>query len=116
MNYNIIERMKEANKRPVIELDEGHNFTVNSSVPAVLRIQEIQEISKRQKENGGEYNEVDGVYDIIAVALGKEAVEYIKSQEYTFAALTLIIEAIMAAINNSTLEEVEEQNKQAPSK
>lgn len=111
MNYNIIERMKEANKRPVIELDEGHNFTVNSSVPAVLK---IQEISKKQKENGEEYNEVDGVYDIIAVALGKKAVEYIKSQEYTFAAVTLIVEAIMAAINNSTLEEVEEQNKQSP--
>lgn len=112
MIYNIIDRMKEANKKPIITIDEEHNFTVNSSVPAVLK---IQEISKKQKDNGEEYNEVDGVYDIIAVALGKEAVEYIKSQEYTFVALTLIVEAIMAAINNSTLEEVEEQNKQTPS-
>ncbi len=111
MNYDIIDRMKEANKKPEIQLDEEHTFKVNSSVPAVLK---IQEISKKQKGNE-EYSEVDGVYDIIAVALGKEAVEYIKSQEYTFAALTLITEAIMAAINNLTLEEMEEQNKQAPS-
>lgn len=112
MNYNIIDRMKEANKKPEIQLDEEHTFKVNSSVPAVLK---IQEISKKQKGNEG-YSEIDGVYDIIAVALGKEAVEYIKSQEeYTFAALTLIVEAIMAALNNSALEEVEEQNKQAPS-
>ena len=112
MNYNIIDRMKEANKKPVISIDEEHDFIVNSSVPAVLK---IQDISKKQKDNK-EYSEVDGVYDIIAVALGKEAVDYVKSQDYTFAALTLIVEAIMAAINNSTLEEVEEQNKQAPSK
>lgn len=111
MNYNIIDRMKEANKKPEIQLDEEHTFKVNSSVPAVLK---IQEISKKQKNNGEEYNEVDGIYDIIAVALGKKAVNYIKTQEYTLAALTLIVEAIMAAINNSTLEEVEEQNKQAP--
>lgn len=112
MNYNIIDRMKEANKKPEIQIDEEHTFKVNSSVPAVLK---IQEISKKQKGNEG-YSEIDGVYDIIAVALGKEAVDYVKSQDYTFAALTLIVEAIMAAINNSTLEEVEEQNKQAPSK
>lgn len=112
MDYNIIDRMKEANKKPVISIDNEHDFTVNSSVPAVLK---IQDISKKQKDNE-KYSEVDGVYDIIAVALGKEAVEYIKSQDYTFAALTLIVEAIMAAINNSTLEELEEQNNQSPSK
>lgn len=111
MNYDIIDRMKEANKKPEIQLDEEHTFKVNSSTSAVLM---IQSIAKKQKDNEN-YSEIDGVYDIIAVALGKEAVEYIKSQEYTFAALTIIVEAIMAAINNSTLEEVEEQNKQAPS-
>lgn len=113
MNYNIIERMKKANEKHKIQIDENHQYSINSSVPAVLKLEEIAK-HKGKKEDD---NVINDIYDMIGVTLGKEALDYIKSQEYTMSALVLITEAISAAVNDMTLEEMQEKQKSnTPSK
>lgn len=44
---------------------------------------------------------------MIGVALGKDAVDYVKEQEYSAEALGIVAEAITAAIGNESLEDLE---------
>lgn len=103
--YNLIERLRCKNERPVITIDEEHKYTVNTAKTNVLLV--LHEIKQSEKKDDYEdsYNLSD---TIIKMTLGKKALEYINSLNPTNAYLTTLVNAIMAAINDTDLEDEEE--------
>lgn len=97
--YNIVERLMKENKRPTIQIDETHEYKINTSKNAVLMIKCISE-----DENLDEFERVD---QVIKYALGQEALDYINSLDLTFTALMTIFNVIMAGIGGVDLEEME---------
>lgn len=95
--YNIIERLKAKNERPHIILDEGHDYKINTSKTNVLGI--IAVTSKAEKKDDPEAD-MKMIDKVIEMALGKEALEYISSQDYTVAVYQDILDVIMAAISD----------------
>lgn len=95
--YDIAARLADKNKRSEVILDAEHSYKVNTSKEAVLFI-----IATTEDEKMKEFDKMD---KIISLALGKEALDYINEQDYQMAARTLIIEAIIAAIQDMDLEE-----------
>lgn len=98
--YNIVERLKSENKRPTIQIDENHEYKINTSKNAALLIKCIS-----QDENLDDFDRID---KIIECALGGEALEYINSLDLTMNALTTVINVIMAGISGVDLEEMDE--------
>ncbi len=101
--YNLIERLRNRNERPMVVLDEDHKFKINTSKTNVLCI--MAYVKKREKNNGNNAgddpeNDIKLTDKVIEMALGKEAYEYIESQNYTLAVIQDIIEVIMAAIGD----------------
>lgn len=58
-----------------------------------------------------ELSEIEGMDKIIKVALGEKAYKYIESLELTFPSYAVIVNLIMAAIGDVSLEEIEEEIK-----
>ena len=103
--YDIVEKLREKNKRPTIKVDETHEFTINTSKNTAIFLQATAQDEK--------LNEDKKMQTMIESALGKEALTYIESLDLSMDAYSLIIEAIMAAIANMDLEYVEkEANKE----
>ena len=116
MKYDLISRLDKANEKHVITLAEGKDFKVNTSAPAVLQIQAIVKAKPKDGEDETEKS-INDLYDMIGVGLGKEAKEYVIEQKYSPQALSIVTEAITAAIGNETLEDLEKaQEEKTPSK
>ena len=60
--------------------------------------------------------ENERIEGIIIIGLGKEAFEYIESLDLSMTNYNLIISAIMAAIGDVEIEEIEEESKKAKKK
>ncbi len=101
--YDIAERMRVVNEKPVVKIDEDHSYKINTGKSAVLYINAVS----RDKEK----DEFEMMDDIIKVALGQEAFDYITEQDMPMASIALIVNVIMAAIADVSLEEVEETEK-----
>lgn len=101
--YNIADRIARGNQKPTLVLDEGHEYAINTGKSIALKLQAISE------ENKDSLEEID---DVIKLALGSEAHEYIESQEYTFVVYKEIMNTIVAAFSDKDLEEVEEEEKE----
>lgn len=97
--YDIAERMRNGNEKPIVKIDEEHSYKINTSKSAVLFIKAVSQDKKKD-----DFEKLD---EIIKIALGKEAAEYINSQDLTIANLLLVTEVIMAAISDISLEESE---------
>lgn len=93
--YDVIERLKRRNEKPVIILDEEHKFPINTKKTNVLCMMAC--IKKQEKSEDPEAD-IKMTDKIIEMALGKEAAEYIDEQDYSFAVISDIIDIIMAAI------------------
>lgn len=106
--YDIISRLENGNQKPVVKIDADHQFKINNSKAAAFRI-----IALSEDENIKEDERLEG---IIKIGLGKEPFEYIESLELSMSSYALIINAIMAAIGDVDLEEVEEEAKKAKKK
>lgn len=106
MKYDLINRLNKENEKSTIALDKEHEYKINNSAAAVIQ---IQALAKQNKDSND--NDVEMLYKIIGVGLGKEAIDYIKEQNYSIAALSTVTEAISAAIANQTLEEFEKDLK-----
>jgi hypothetical protein len=106
--YDIISRLENGNQKPVVKIDADHEFKINNSKAAAFRIMALSE-----DENIKEDERLEG---IIKIGLGKEPFEYIESLELSMSSYALIINAIMAAIGDVDLEEVEEEAKKAKKK
>ena len=98
--YDVISRLENGNQKPKIRIDNDHEFTINNSKAAALKI-----MAETEKGN------IESMDKVVIIALGKEAHDYIETLELNITAYTTIVNAIMAAITDVSLEEMEEETK-----
>lgn len=89
------------NDKPVIKIDNDHQFTVNNSKNEAIFIKQLSEDPKLN-----DYQKMD---KIVEAALGKEAADYINTLDLSVKGTAVVINAIMAAIGEVELEEVEKE-------
>lgn len=97
--YNIMDRL--TNDKPQIQIDNDHIYTVNNSKNQAIFIKQLS-----GDKSVDDFKRMD---NIIEAGLGKEALEYINSRKFSVAENGVIINAIMAAIGEVELEEIEEE-------
>lgn len=105
--YDIIERLKAKNERPFVMLDEEHRYSINTSKTTVMAILALAE----ENNNGTVQDDMKLSDKIIKLALGDRAFDYIETLDLTMEAYSLIINAILAAINGSEIEDIEKQTE-----
>ena len=101
--YNIVDKITNGNVKPTIKIDEEHEFKINNSFPAAVAIKAYSEDK--------ELDDMDRITKILGVALNKDAMKYIEKLELAMPLYTTIINVIMAAISDMTLEEIEQVGK-----
>lgn len=84
------------NKRPVIKLSEDKVYEVNDRKSAIIIL--------NQKMKSADLNDVEEVDSILAVLLGKKAVEEINEMDPSFADYQTILVAAMAAVMGEDFE------------
>lgn len=97
--YNIMDRL--TNDKPQIQIDNEHIYTVNNSKNQAIFIKQLSEDSK--------LDDLEKMDKIIEAGLGKEAFDYINSLNISVKATGTVVNAIMAAIGEVELEEVEQE-------
>lgn len=106
--FDIIERLKAKNERPFVMIDEEHKFTINTSKTNVMA---ILAVTGDEKKETTVKEDIEMIDKIISIALGDKALEYIKELDLTMAAYSLIIDAIMAGINDKDIDELDKEEK-----
>ncbi|EGT4140444.1 hypothetical protein EQY97_05690 [Clostridium perfringens] len=103
--YNIMNKM--VNVKPTVKIDEEHEYKINNTKNNAIYIQSLA------KGNDKKIDEMEFMNKIIKASLGQEAFEYIdsKGEEWSMAQYEAILNAIMAAVSNVELEEIEELSK-----
>lgn len=99
--YDIMNRL--TNNKPVIKIDEAHQYTVNNSKNEAIFIKQLSSDDK--------LDDIEKMDKIIEAAMGKEALDYIDSLNLPIPQTGIIVTAIMAAISDMEIEEVEEAAK-----
>lgn len=97
--YDIMSRL--TNNKPAIKIDEDHEYTVNNSKNQAIFIKQLAEDKK--------LDDFERMDKIIEAGLGKEAVDYINSLDLSVKATATIINAIMAALSEVDLEDIEQE-------
>ncbi|MBB6696246.1 hypothetical protein [Clostridium algidicarnis] len=95
--YNIMNRL--TNDKPIIKIDKDHEYTVNNSKNSAILIKSLTEDPSLD-----EFKMMD---KIIEAGLGGEALSYINSLELSLKSYATVMNAIMAAISDESLEEIE---------
>lgn len=106
--YDIISRLENGNQKPVVKIDTDHEFKINNSKAAAFKLMALMDDNK--------VKESERLEDIIKIGLGKEAFEYIESLGLSMPSYNLIINAIMAAIGDVEIEEIEAEAKKEKKK
>lgn len=106
--YDIISRLENGNKKPVVKIDADHEFKINNSKAAAFKLMALMDDNK--------VKESERLENIIKIGLGKEAFEYIESLGLSMPSYNLIINAIMAAIGDVDIEEIEAEAKKEKKK
>lgn len=106
--YDIVDRIANANQKPVLKLDAEHEYKINNSFPASIAIKAYSEDKK--------LDDMERIEKVLGVALSKEANEYITSQEYPMPVYITIINTIMASIADMSLEDIEAKTNNTPSR
>ena len=106
--YDIISRLENGNQKPVVKIDADHEFKINNSKAAAFRIMALM--------NDDNAKELENLEEIIKIGLGKEAFEYIETLNLSMPNYNLIINAIMAAIGDVDIEEIEAEAKKEKKK
>ncbi|MXQ74204.1 hypothetical protein GSF08_09675 [Clostridiaceae bacterium DONG20-135] len=115
--YDLVERLKTANERPFLVLDEEHVYTINTSKNNVIAMMAMMDEYERNSEGNPNHSQLEMMDKMITMALGKAGAEYIASREdWTFDALQDVVKSISAAIANISIEEVEKRSNQAGKK
>lgn len=105
--YDIIARLKTKNEKPFVQIDEEHCYNINTSKTNVMAIMlKYEEYEK--KPDTESFGLID---EVIRMALGEQALEYINSMDLTMAATSDIVSAIMAGISDVDIEEIDKQEK-----
>lgn len=97
--YDIVEKIKNGNERPTVRIDNDHVYTIQTSKNTALFIKALTEDKK--------VDDFEKLDKTIEAGLGKEALEYINSLDLPMTAFSTIVNVIMAAIGDISLEEVE---------
>lgn len=105
--YDIVERLKAKNAKPSIKLDEEHIFTVNNSKNIML---EIMAMANDAKNSEGTEAQIEMVDKVIRLTLGSKAFDYIQSLDLSADAYMYLMEAIVAAMNGTDIEEDDVKN------
>ena len=101
--YDVIDRLRNRNERPVVEIDAEHKYPINTSKTNVLLI--MSEVKKAQKKTEDDpESDIKMIDKIIQIALGKEALDYINESNMTMAATNDIMAVIMAAIGDTEVD------------
>lgn len=95
--YDIMNRL--TNDKPIIKIDNEHQYTVNNSKNQAIFIKQLSEDTK--------LDDFERMDKVVEAALGKEAADYINSLNLSVKATATVINAIMAAISEMELEDVE---------
>lgn len=99
--YDIAQRIANANQRPTVAIDADHEYCINTGKSVAIMVQALAE-----ELDGKEAKEQERVIDkMVTLALGKDATEYIKTQDMTLHAYMLIIKVIVAAFADEDLDE-----------
>lgn len=106
--YDIISRLENGNQKPVVKIDTDHEFKINNSKAAAFKLMALMDDNK--------VKESERLEDIIKIGLGKEAFEYIESLGLSMPSYNWIINAIMAAIGDVDIEEIEAEAKKEKKK
>ncbi|MDU4428603.1 MAG: hypothetical protein E7K85_07675 [Clostridium sp.] len=106
--YDIISRLENGNQKPVVKIDADHEFKINNSKAAAFRMMALM--------NDDNAKELENLEEIIKIGLGKEAFEYIETLNLSMPNYNLIINAIMAAIGDVDIEEIEAEAKKGKKK
>lgn len=106
--YDIISRLENGNQKPAVKIDTDHEFKINNSKAAAFKLMALMDDNK--------VKESERLEDIIKIGLGKEAFEYIESLGLSMPSYNLIINAIMAAIGDVDIEEIEAEAKKEKKK
>lgn len=107
--YDIMNKL--VNVKPTVKIDEDHEYKINNTKNNAIYIQSL--VKENKKKDDKKQDEMELINKIIKASLGKEAFEYIdsKGDEWSMSAYNAIINAIMAAISNVELEEIEEMSE-----
>ena len=98
--YDIAEKIKSGSKKPTVKIDEKHTYEINTSKNTGIYLKGLVEDSK--------IDEFEKIDKIIESGLGIEALGYIDSLDLPMSTYVTIVNVIMAAINDVSLEEIEE--------
>ncbi|CAJ1611099.1 hypothetical protein [Clostridium perfringens] len=101
--YNIMNKL--TNEKPVLKIDEDHEYKINNSKNNAIYIQSL--VKNKDKQG----NDIEVLDKIVKASLPKEAFEYIESLDLSLDAYSVIVNAIMAGISNLELDEIEELNQ-----
>ncbi|WP_338627561.1 hypothetical protein QJR52_06585 [Clostridium baratii] len=107
--YNIMDKL--VNVKPIVKIDEDHEYKINNTKNNAVFIQSLVKKNKQDKEKNEEVDEIKLIEKIIKASLGKEAFDYIESLDLSMEGYNTIVNTIMAGISNSELEEIEEIGK-----
>lgn len=102
MVYDISSRL--TNEKPTIKVAEGHIYEVNNSKNQAIFIKTLTEDKS--------LTESELMDKIIEAGLGKDALDYINIQGFSMAEYSVIMNAIMAAISEEKLEDIEKLAEQ----
>lgn len=106
--FDIIERLKAKNERPFVMIDKEHTFTINTSKTNVMAIMAI--VGDDKKETSVK-EDIELIDKIISISLGDKALEYIKGLDLTMSAYSLIVDAIIAGINDKDIDDLDKEEK-----
>ena len=106
--YDIVEKLKSGSKKPTVKIDDTHTYEINTSKNVGMLLKGLVEDTKID-----EFKKID---KIIEAGIGKEALKYIDSLDLPMASYVTIVNVIMAAINDVSLEEIEEMEVESSNK
>ncbi|WP_279051758.1 hypothetical protein [Intestinibacter bartlettii] len=106
--YDIAEKLKSGSKKPTVKIDDTHTYEINTSKNVGILLKGLVEDTK--------IDEFEKIDKIIEAGIGKEALKYIDSLDLPMASYVTIVNVIMAAINDVSLEEIEEMEVESSNK
>ena len=107
--YDIVNKIMNAKERATLKFDEEHEFRINDSFAAAMAIKAYMEDKKLDEEKK--------IEKVLGVAFKPEDIKYIKSLDLKLPGYVAIVHAVMAAIADIDLEEIEGKSEEnTPSK
>lgn len=106
--YDIAEKLKSGSKKPTVKINDTHTYEINTSKNVGILLKGLVEDTK--------IDEFEKIDKIIEAGIGKEALKYIDSLDLPMASYVTIVNVIMAAINDVSLEEIEEMEVESSNK